>query len=131
MKRDRGKEYIETADLIERFVRGEKERSYGEWDDFTSIPIRGAFLDRIRIACSEVHHLYPAPGPKGYCSEAGYERLRELAREVRLEAGRIAAGFDTNVRLTHADQTATRKGYHTRLWEMLRSLFTSWSDRGA
>jgi hypothetical protein len=84
--KDWKKEYVATAELIERFVRGDKERAYGEWDDFTSVPVQDAFLDRIRLACSEVFDLYPATAPKKYCSEAGFERLMELARELRAKA---------------------------------------------
>jgi len=79
-------EYIAAADLIERFAREEPERRYGEWDDFTSIPIKDPFLDRIRIACDEVHELYPPTKPGAFTSEAGTRQLLGLARELRERA---------------------------------------------
>lgn len=86
MSQDWKRQYREAAELIERFVRGDPERGYGEWDDFTSVPLEDPFLDGVRVACSDVHDLYPPTKDKAYCSEAGHERLLDLARQVRARA---------------------------------------------
>ena len=78
-KRDMSKE--EVAVVIENFVEGKSKDP--EWDDFLSISQKDPYLDRVRDICDSVHYDYPSGKEIGYCSEQGYEVMRNLVKELR------------------------------------------------
>jgi hypothetical protein len=72
---------VEVADIIERFLNG--TGGEWDWDDFTSFGITDPYLDSVRIQCSELNVTFP-PTEKGhYCSQTGFEIMRELAARLR------------------------------------------------
>ena len=71
----------EVAETIERFLDGTCGK--WDWDDLCSITIEDPDLDHVRVLCSSACFTFP-PTEKGhYCSAAGREYLRELARQLR------------------------------------------------
>ena len=74
----------EVADIIEKFLDG----SGGEWDwdDFTSITIKDAYLDGIRCKCASLRDEYPPQRPNEYCSDAGAAIMRNFVKELRERA---------------------------------------------
>ena len=75
-KHDMSKE--EVAVEIENFLEG--KGGDWDWDDFLSVRQKDPYLDRVRIKCDT---LPPAGNEGGYCSEEGYEVLRNLVKELR------------------------------------------------
>jgi hypothetical protein len=73
--------YEETALIIESFAEGRSEK--WDWDDFTSIKKKDAYLESIRLQCISVSDDYPTKEEGRYCSAAGVDVLRALARDVR------------------------------------------------
>ena len=71
----------EAAVEIEKFLEG--KGGDWDWDDFITISQKDPYLDRVRIKCSSVFYDYPAGKEGGYCSEEGYEVLRNLVKELR------------------------------------------------
>lgn len=71
----------EMADTIERFVQGICSR--WDWDDFCTAPIIDPQLDTIRLRCVDLPEEFPATQKGHYCSEAGFEALREMVSELR------------------------------------------------
>jgi hypothetical protein len=69
----------EVADIIERFL----DNSSGpwDWDDFTSISIEDADLERIRLFCVGARDDNAPIGQ--YCDEAGLELRRKFVRLLR------------------------------------------------
>lgn len=75
----------EVADTIERFVEGIYRK--WEWDDFCSFPIVDPQLDSIRARCVSLPEQFP-PVQKGhYCSEAGFDVMRAMVRDLRKPVG--------------------------------------------
>ena len=71
----------EVAQIIDRFLDG----TGGDWDwgDFCSIKITDPELDQVREFCLFANSEYP-PTEKGhYCNSEGFNRLREVARNLR------------------------------------------------
>jgi len=73
--------YKEAASTIEAFIAG----SCGpwDWDDFTSLITKDAFLDSVRQQCVDVYDNYPAGERGRYCSDEGLDVLRSIVRELR------------------------------------------------
>jgi hypothetical protein len=71
----------QIADTIGAFLKG--DGSAWDWDDFISISIDDARLDRIRRLCSELPDLYPPEHSGAYCGERGLEILGELRNELQ------------------------------------------------
>ena len=71
----------EMADTIERFVQGICSR--WNWDDFCTAPIIDPQLDAIRLRCAGLPEEFPSAQKGHYCSEAGFEALREMVRQLR------------------------------------------------
>jgi len=57
-----------------------------DWDDFTSIRIRDADLDSIRIRCNRLHDEHPPEIEGEWCSATGREMLTAVAAELDLDA---------------------------------------------
>ena len=71
----------EVASIIEKFLDGSGGK--WDWDDFCSLSIGDPYLDSVRIQCSELSLTCP-PTEKGhYCSQAGFEIMRELVSKLR------------------------------------------------
>lgn len=75
----------EMADTIERFVQGICSR--WDWDDFCTAPVIDLQLDAIRLRCAGLQQEFPSTQKGHYCSEAGFEALREMVRELRRPIG--------------------------------------------
>jgi hypothetical protein len=76
-----GRSRGEVADTIERFVDGICSR--WDWDDFCTAPIIDFQLDAIRLRCADLPQEFPSTQKGHYCSEAGFEVVREMVRELR------------------------------------------------
>ena len=71
----------EVAGIIDKFLDGTSAK--WDWDDFCSLSITDPYLDSVRIQCSELSLTCP-PTEKGhYCSQAGFEIMRELVSKLR------------------------------------------------
>ena len=71
----------EMADTIEQFLQGVCWQRV--WDDFCATPIIDPQLDAIRQRCAGLPKEFP-PTQKGhYCSEAGFEAMGEMVKELR------------------------------------------------
>jgi hypothetical protein len=57
----------EVAETNESFLAG--RGGIWDWDDFLSCELDDAYLDGIRIKCSNVSFEYPPAKQGGYCSE--------------------------------------------------------------
>ena len=71
----------EMADIIDRFVNGICGR--WDWDDFCSFPIVDPALDAIRVRCIGLSEEFPSTQKGHYCSEPGFEVMREMVRKLR------------------------------------------------
>jgi hypothetical protein len=72
----------EAADIIARFLAGKGEK--WEWDDFTSVPVKGdRELDAIALFCNLVHDIYPPTKAGEYCSSEGVQVLRRIEGYLR------------------------------------------------
>jgi hypothetical protein len=77
----------DVAKTIEEFVDGTGRQ--WDWDGFTSIRIDDPELEAIRKKCVALPDEFPPTNRGEYCSPAGVEKMRELARELRAQtAGR-------------------------------------------
>jgi hypothetical protein len=80
-------EYESTASIIEAFVDGKS--GLWDWDDFTSIKKKDAFLESVRRRCISVRDEYPPKSEGAYCGPEGVELMRALARELRAKAAPV------------------------------------------
>jgi len=82
----KGLEYTrgEVADIIENFLDG--RGGEWDWDEFTSISIKDAYLDGIRCKCASLRDEYPPQKPNEYCSDAGAAIMRNFVKELRERA---------------------------------------------
>ena len=71
----------EVADTIERFIDGICSR--WDWDDFCTAPIIDFQLDAIRLRCAGLPQEFPSIQKGHYCSEAGFEAMRAMVRDLR------------------------------------------------
>lgn len=71
----------DVANIIERFMEGKGNE--WQWDDFISIRIRDAELDKIRIRCSQLDKEFPANQTGQYTNEQGLEVLRNYIIYLR------------------------------------------------
>lgn len=78
----------EVADTIEGFVNGTGNQ--WAWDGFTSIRLDDPKLEAIRKRVVALPVEFPSPNPRDYCSEAGMEELKNIARELRATSGSTA-----------------------------------------
>ncbi len=85
-------EYDQAATIIEAFV--EDRAGKWDWDEFTSIKKKDAFLESVRARCVSVFNDYPAKEAGRYCSPEGLEVLRRLVKELREKTSSVytAAG---------------------------------------
>ena len=74
----------EVIDVIERFLSNASRHSW-EWDDFVSVPLDDARLDRVRQTCELTHTKYPPALGAGYTSEDGLVVIQELLKDLRAE----------------------------------------------
>ncbi len=74
----------EVANTIEDFVNGRDNQ--WAWDGFTSIRLDDPELEAIRQKIVALPVEFPPSDPKDYCSEAGKERMRQIARDLRAHA---------------------------------------------
>jgi hypothetical protein len=72
---------IEVASIIEAFLNGTDCK--WEWDDFCSVTIADPELDSVRRQCRELWLTYPPQEKGNYCSQAGFQVLRELTAKLR------------------------------------------------
>jgi hypothetical protein len=77
-------DYGSAAAVIEAFLDGKSGQ--WDWDDFTSIKKKDAFLESVRRRCLAVHDEFPPQHAGAYCDDAGLEVLRGLVRELRAKA---------------------------------------------
>jgi len=68
---------------IENFLAG--TGAPYDWDDFISIPTGDVRLDAARHECNQLSERFPPGNEGGFCNEAGFERLREILRELKQE----------------------------------------------
>lgn len=73
----------EVAVFIEGFINHDDTRGPYDWDDFVSSPLADPELDRVRIICCELHDRYPPGEEGGWCSEEGFEIMRNLVKELK------------------------------------------------
>src|SRR5947199_9032163 len=74
----------DVASTIEGFVNGTGNQ--WAWDGFTSIRLDDPELEAIRQKIVALPVEFPPSNPRDYCSEAGKERMREMAKELRSRA---------------------------------------------
>jgi len=74
-------DYEKSAEIIETFLEGRSGK--WDWDDFTSIKKKDAYLESVRLRCISIHDDFPPKERSHYCSPEGMIVLRTLAREVR------------------------------------------------
>ena len=86
-----GMDGAEVALLIRRFVGG--TLGVWEWDDFVSVRLSDAKIDRIRMAALEVHQKYPPTQRGEYCNLDGTRALLELADEAEGLSARGSTGL--------------------------------------
>ena len=78
----------EVANTIEGFVNGSGNQ--WAWDGFTSIRLDDPELEAIRQKIVALPAEFPPTNPRDYCSEAGMERMRQMAQEIRARSGSTA-----------------------------------------
>jgi len=71
----------EVAATIEGFVNGTGKQ--WDWDGFTSIRLDDPELEAIRKQIVAFPIEFPASNPREYCSEAGKDKMRQIARDLR------------------------------------------------
>jgi hypothetical protein len=71
----------DVATTIEGFVDGTGNQ--WAWDGFTSIRLDDTELEAIRQKIVALPVEFPPSNPRDYCSEAGKEKMREMAKELR------------------------------------------------
>jgi hypothetical protein len=71
----------EVANTIEGFVNGTGKQ--WDWDGFTSIRLSDPELEAIRQKCVSIRDEFPPTDPRAYCSEAGFEAMRKIVRDLR------------------------------------------------
>jgi hypothetical protein len=75
----------EVASVIEGFVNGTGKQ--WDWDGFTSIRLDDPELEAVRKKIVSLPVEFPPENRRDYCSPAGMEKMRELARELRAHSG--------------------------------------------
>ena len=75
----------EVANTIDGFVNGTGNQ--WAWDGFTSIRLDDPELEAIRQKCVNMPVEYPPANPRDYCSEAGMEQMRQMAKDLRARSG--------------------------------------------
>ena len=80
----------EVADTIDGFVNGTGNQ--WAWDGFTSIRLDDPDLEAIRQELVSLPVKFPPAEPREYCSEAGKERMRQIAQELRARSGSARVG---------------------------------------
>ncbi len=78
----------EVANTIEGFVNGTGNQ--WAWDGFTSIRLDDPELEAIRKKILGLPVEFPPSHPRDYCSEAGMEKMRQIAQELRARSGSAA-----------------------------------------
>lgn len=71
----------EVAQRIDAFLGG--TAGPWDWDDFLSIPIEDAELDRIRARCDSLSSQFPPLERGQFCGPEGMAALRSIAAELR------------------------------------------------
>lgn len=71
----------EVARIIHNFLDGTGKK--WDWDDFCSLPIKDAELNRIRDICCNLGINYPPTQNGHYTSATGIEVLAEIARKLQ------------------------------------------------
>jgi hypothetical protein len=74
----------EVANTIEGFVNGTGNQ--WDWDGFISIRIDDPGLEAIRQRCISIRDEFPAADPRGYCSEAGLQVMRQIVQDLRVRS---------------------------------------------
>ena len=75
----------EVASTIEGFVNGTGNQ--WAWDGFTSIRLDDPDLEAVRQKCVNMPVEFPPEHPRDYCSEAGKEQMRQIAKDLRARSG--------------------------------------------
>lgn len=73
--------HTEVVGKIDALVNGTGGK--WDWDDFVAIRLSDPELDAIRQKCVAVREEYPPTNPGDYCSPAGLEIMRGIARDLR------------------------------------------------
>jgi hypothetical protein len=71
----------EAADSIDKFVN--HTGGPWDWDDFISIRQKDAELEAVRLKCVSVADDFPSTDRRSYCSDAGFDALRDLLKDLR------------------------------------------------
>jgi hypothetical protein len=79
----------EVANTIEGFANGTGNQ--WTWDGFISIRFDDPELEAVRQKIVALPVEFPSSNPRDYCSEAGMEKMRQMAQELRAGAGSGAA----------------------------------------
>jgi hypothetical protein len=75
----------EVAKTIEEFINGTGRQ--WDWDGFTSIRLDDPELEAIRQKCVALPAEFPPTARGAYCSDAGLQVMRDLAKDLRSSAG--------------------------------------------
>jgi hypothetical protein len=79
----------EVANTIEGFINGTGDQ--WAWDGFISIRLSDPELEAIRQKCVAIRDEFRPSDPRAYCSEAGFEKMRQIVRDLRAHAAGAAA----------------------------------------
>jgi hypothetical protein len=71
----------QVAETIEAFINGTGRQ--WDWDGFISIRLDDPELEAIRQRCVTIPDQFPPTTKSEYCSEAGLQVMRELAKSLR------------------------------------------------
>jgi hypothetical protein len=73
--------HLRYAAVIDDFIDG--RGPIWEWDDFTSVRQRDAYLESVRLRCLSVRDEFPPEVRTHYCNAAGVHVLRSIASGIR------------------------------------------------
>jgi hypothetical protein len=71
----------QVADTIENFVNGTDGK--WDWDDFLSFTLDDYRLEAYRDRCNRMSETHPPIKNGYYCSDEGFEAMRQMVRELR------------------------------------------------
>ena len=76
-----------AADLIEAFIAGDPRLGPWDWDDFICVRHRDPELESVRRRINQIAFDNPATQNGWFCSQQGFDLMRELAKQIRSGSG--------------------------------------------
>lgn len=73
----------EIAQLILDFVNGDPDLDEWAWDDFICVLSKDPEVENIRRELCEIEIDFPPGEEGGWCSEAGIQKMIEIANRIR------------------------------------------------